>query len=147
VLEAVRLGARRIGHGVRLADALGDPAREHLVEAVVEAGAHLEVCPTSNVHTGAAASIATHPIVPLWRAGVSLSWHTDNRLMSCITHTGEAEALLRDTPLEAADLLAMTRQAAAASFLPAAVRQAAVAEIDRRAAALLAMQLARAAAH
>jgi adenosine deaminase len=76
-----------------------------------------------------------------------LSWHTDNRLMSCITHTGEAEALLRDTPLEAADLLAMTRQAAAASFLPAAVREAAVAEIDRRAAALLAMQVARAAAH
>jgi adenosine deaminase len=135
VLEAVRLGAQRIGHGVRLADAIGDPAREHLVAAVVEAGVHLEVCPTSNVHTGAAASIAEHPIVPLWRAGVSLSYHTDNRLMSCITHSGEASALLAHTPLRAADLLAMARQAAQASFLPAAAREAAVAEIDRHPAA------------
>jgi adenosine deaminase len=147
VLEAVQLGARRIGHGVRLADALGDPAHEHLVRAVIDAGAHLEVCPTSNVHTGAAASIAQHPIVPLWRAGVSLSWHTDNRLMSCITHSAEAQALLEQTPLQLADLLAMTRQAAAAAFLPAAVRDAAVAQIDRRAVAMLAQEIARAAAH
>jgi adenosine deaminase len=147
VLEAVRAGARRIGHGVRLADAIGDPVRGHLVEAVIDAGAHLEICPTSNVHTGAAASMAAHPIVPLWRAGVSLSYHTDNRLMSCITHSGEAQALLVHTPLQSTDLLAMARQAAAASFLPAAQREAAVAEIDRRAAAVLAAELARAAAH
>jgi adenosine deaminase len=62
VLEAGRLGARRIGHGVHLVDALHDPARRHLVDEVKALGLHLEVCPTSNVHTGAAASLATHPI-------------------------------------------------------------------------------------
>lgn len=118
VIQAGRLGARRIGHGVRLVDALRDPQRAHLVDEAKALGLHLEVCPTSNVHTGAARSIADHPITALWRAGVSLSYHTDNRLMSCISHTAEAAALLRDTPLTAADLLAMTVQAARASFLP-----------------------------
>ena len=126
VLEAGRLGARRIGHGVRLADALGDPARRHLVDEVRALGLHLEICPTSNVHTGAAASIAAHPITALWRAGVSLSFHTDNRLMSRISHTGEAAALLRDTPLTAEDLQAMALQAAQHSFLPEPQRLAAM---------------------
>ena len=126
VLEAARLGARRIGHGVRLVDALHDPAQRHLVDEALALDLHLEVCPTSNVHTGAAASIASHPITALWRAGVSLSFHTDNRLISCITHSQEAAALLRETPLSAVDLVAMARQAARHSFLPAAQREAAL---------------------
>jgi adenosine deaminase len=118
VLEAMQLGARRIGHGVRLADALHDPARRHLVDEVRRRGVHLELCPTSNVHTGAAASIAAHPITALWEAGVSLSYSTDNRLMSCISLAEEAAGLLRDTPLTEADLLAMAGEAVGHSFLP-----------------------------
>ncbi|GAP38635.1 adenosine deaminase family protein [Piscinibacter sakaiensis] len=129
VLEAGRLGARRIGHGTRLADALHDPARRHLVDEVRALGLHLEQCPTSNVHTGAAPSIAEHPITALWRAGLSLSYHTDNRLISCIDQAGEAAALLAHTPLTEADLLAMAVQAARASFLPVAQRAAAEAAI------------------
>ncbi|WP_425256705.1 adenosine deaminase family protein [Rubrivivax sp. RP6-9] len=125
VLEAARLGARRIGHGVRLADALADPARRPLVDEALALGLHLEVCPTSNVHTGAATSVAAHPITALWRAGIGLSYHTDNRLMSRITQSAEAQTLLRETPLTAADLLAMARQAAQASFLDAGAKQAA----------------------
>ena len=121
VLEAVRLGARRIGHGVRLADALNDPRRVHLVEEVKASGVHLEVCPTSNVHSGAAASLASHPIKALWRAGVSLSFHTDNRLISCITHSGEAVRLVRECALTREDLSAMIHEAARHSFLPPGV--------------------------
>jgi adenosine deaminase len=131
VLEAGRLGARRIGHGVRLVDALHDPQRRHLVEEVVALGLHLEVCPTSNVHTGAAASLSAHPIAELWRAGVSLSYHTDNRLMSCIDHGSEAFELLQQTRLTETDLLAMAVQAARHSFLPAAARAAAEAAIGQ----------------
>ena len=134
VLEAGRAGARRIGHGVHLVDALRDPQRRHLVDEAIALGLHLEVCPTSNVHTGAAASIASHPITELWRAGVSLSYHTDNRLMSCIGHSEEAAALLAQTPLTATDLVAMARQAAQHSFLGAAQRQTALQAIDRAAA-------------
>jgi adenosine deaminase len=130
VLESGRLGATRIGHGVRLVDALNDPRQRHLIDEALALGLHLEVCPTSNVHTGAASSIASHPITALWHSGLSLSYHTDNRLMSCISHSQEASELLRHTPLTATDLVAMARQAAKHSFLPAAQRQAALAAID-----------------
>lgn len=126
VLEAGRLGAARIGHGVRLVDALRDPARRALVDEVKALGLHLEVCPTSNVHTGAATSVAQHPITELWLAGVSLSYHTDNRLMSCISLAGEAATLLAETPLGEGDLLAMAAQAAQHSFLPLAARDQAL---------------------
>ena len=134
VVEALRLGARRIGHGVHLVDALNDPSRHHLVDEVRVGAVHLEVCPTSNVHTGAAASIATHPITALWRAGVSLSFHTDNRLMSGITHASEAAALLQQTTLTAADLVQMGLEAARHSFLDATVRDNAQAALRRWAA-------------
>lgn len=132
VLEAGRLGATRIGHGVRLVDALtsADPVRRALVVEAKALGLHLEVCPTSNLHTGAARSIAEHPITALWQAGVSLSYHTDNRLMSCVTLDQEAAALLAETPLAEADLLQMARMAAGASFMPAAQKAAALAAIE-----------------
>ncbi len=126
VVEAARLGATRVGHGVRLVDALRDPRRRALVDEVIERGLHLEVCPTSNVHTGAAPSIAAHPIVALHRAGVSVGVNTDNRLMSRITLSGECEALMEHTPLTLHDLLQMQVQAAKHSFLSASQREAAL---------------------
>lgn len=130
VVEAVRLGARRIGHGVHLVDALRDPARRHLVDEVRARDVHLEVCPTSNVHTGAAASVASHPIRALWDAGVSLSFHTDNTLMSCITLVGEAEALLDEAGFRIDDLARMTLQAARHSFLGDEVRRVVVEQVQ-----------------
>ena len=129
VVEAARCGATRIGHGVRLVDALQDPARMHLVDEIKARAVHLEICPTSNLHTGAATSMATHPITALHRAGVSLSFHTDNRLISCISHSSEALALLQHTPLTAGDLLSMARRAAQASFLGMVVKTQAMVAI------------------
>ena len=123
VLEAADLGAARIGHGVRLADVMGVAGRAHLVDAVIARGLHLEVCPTSNVHTGAAASIATHPIRALWDAGISLSYNTDNRLISCIDLTAEAANLVEHAGFDVADLVRMGIMAADHSFLPEAARQ------------------------
>jgi adenosine deaminase len=129
VLEAVRLGARRIGHGVRLADALDAPAGSALralLDDVRASGVHLELCPTSNVHTGAAVSLAAHPIRQLWQAGLSVSFHTDNRLMSMVSMSGEAMGLVRDNGLQLHDLAAMSAQAAEQSFLPAPARRQAL---------------------
>ena len=130
VIEALRLGAVRIGHGIRLADAIADRHRQALVDEVLERGAHLEVCPTSNVHTGAAVSIAAHPITALWRAGVSVGVNTDNRLMSRITLSGECQALLDHTPLTAHDLLRMQLEAARHSFLAPAIKAAAIEQLS-----------------
>ena len=126
VLEAAELGATRIGHGVHLVEALRNPERRWMIDAVRQRGLHLEVCPTSNVHTGAARSLATHPITDLWHAGISLSYHTDNRLMSCVDMGQEAAALIAHTTLSEVDLLAMATEAARHSFLPAFERDLAL---------------------
>lgn len=125
VLDAVRHGARRIGHGVRLADLLADPAQQALVDEVRAAGVHFEVCPTSNVHTGAAASVAQHPIRALWDAGFALSVQTDNRLISGVSASGEACRLVREAGFAEADLVHMGLDAADQSFLGEEARQAA----------------------
>jgi adenosine deaminase len=130
VVDAIRLGATRIGHGVRLADALDDPARHALVDEVRRSGVHLELCPTSNVHTGAVASLAAHPLPALWRAGVSLSYHTDNRLMSRTSMVREAQGLLDPMGLAPGDLVALGREALRHSFLPPDDRAAAARAFD-----------------
>ena len=121
VLEAARLGAQRIGHGVRLADLIDGPDAAAQLAELKALGVHLEVCPTSNLHTGAAASMARHPIHALWRAGLSLSFHTDNRLMSRVTQSSEAVGLLQ-AGFGWPELLRMGLDAAQASFLPEAQR-------------------------
>ena len=121
VLDAARLGAQRVGHGVRLADLLTDAGAAGAVAELRARNIHLEICPTSNLHTGAAASLALHPIHALWRAGLSLSFHTDNQLMSRISHSSEAARLVQ-AGFSWADLLQMGLDAAAASFLAPAAR-------------------------
>ena len=126
VLEAARLGAQRIGHGVRLADLIAEPgaAASALLAELRQRDVHLEICPTSNLHTGAAASMALHPIHALWQAGVSLSFHTDNRLISCVDHSTEAARLVQ-AGFGWDELLQMGLDAAAASFMAPAARAAA----------------------
>lgn len=95
IAEAVeRFGARRIGHGVTLAEDLGpDGRRGPLAQRIVDLGIALECCPTSNVHTGAVASLAEHPIARFDAAGITTTINTDNRLMSGVTMSGELLAV------------------------------------------------------
>lgn len=123
VLEAARLGARRIGHGVRVADWLHDSQHQEDLAFLRQRGTHLEICPTSNVHTGVVPSVAAHPIAELWRCGLSLSFHTDNRLMSRVSASSEALNLVEQTPLGWGDLQAMGLAAARASFLSEPLRR------------------------
>ncbi len=106
---------------MRLADLIDAPDAGALRDELRQHGVHLEICPTSNLHTGAAVSLALHPIHALWRAGISLSFHTDNRLMSRVDHSTEAARLVQ-AGFGWHDLLQMGLDAAAASFLPAAQR-------------------------
>ena len=117
VLEAARLGAARVGHGVRLADLIDGSQGAAVLQEVRDSGLHLEVCPTSNVQTGAALSIAQHPIRALWEAGVSLSFHTDNHLISCTDMNSEGQALLDEAGFALHDLARMQALALEASFL------------------------------
>lgn len=117
VLEAARLGATRIGHGVRVVD------QADWAEEARALGLHFEVCPTSNVQTGAARSVAEHPIAAMLAAGLSVSCSTDNRLVSGTTLSRELERLHTERGIALPTLQHMQQQALAASFLPAAVKQ------------------------
>lgn len=131
VLEAASIGPRRIGHGVNIMR--GDSA-EQTAEWVAQAkalGLHFEVCPSSNVHTGAAASIASHPIGAMVEAGLSVSCSTDNRLMSGVTLSHELRVLHDELGLGLAQLGQLMRSAARASFLPASAREAALQAMQR----------------
>jgi adenosine deaminase len=86
--------ALRLGHGVRIMDDItldenGEPRLGRLAAYVRDTRIPLEMCPTSNVHTGAASSIADHPIGLLARLRFRVTVNTDNRLMSGCSTTSE----------------------------------------------------------
>ncbi len=126
VLEAAALGATRIGHGVNIMRGATPAETTRWVESARARGLHFEVCPSSNVHTGAFPSLAVHPIRAMLEAGLSVSCSTDNRLMSGVTLSGELGAIHAQPGLSVAQLAQLMREAAAASFMPATVRDAAL---------------------
>ena len=99
IWEAVQYcGAERLGHGVRIMDDIttdtdGEVRLGRLASFVRDRRIPLELCPTSNVHTGAAIDIASHPIGDLRRLGFRVTVNTDNRLMSDVSMTSEMAAL------------------------------------------------------
>jgi adenosine deaminase len=91
-------GAERLGHGVRLVDDItvhpnGRVTLGRLAAYVRDRRIPLEMCPTSNVHTGAAASVAEHPFDLLRRLRYRVTLNTDNRLMSGVSLSSEFAAI------------------------------------------------------
>jgi adenosine deaminase len=87
IWEAIQwCGTDRLGHGVRIVDDIqvtrNGPALGRLAQYVRDRRIPLEMCPSSNVQTGAAASIRDHPIGLLRRLYFRVTVNTDNRLMS-----------------------------------------------------------------
>ena len=127
VRRALEMGARRIGHGVAIAD------HEEIKALCVKQGICLEMCPTSNLQTKAAGRIEEYPFVRLRKEGVCATIHTDNRTVSGTTLTGEWE-LLSKAFLEVDEN--MVRDAAAdaakAAFLPENEKRELVRRIEKR---------------
>jgi aminodeoxyfutalosine deaminase len=93
------LAADRIRHGIRAVDDGG------LVRELAGRGTVLDVCPLSNVHTGAVASLEEHPLPRLVAAGVQCSISTDDPAMfdTDLTRDYEAAASLGFSPRNAYD--------------------------------------------
>ena len=127
IWEAVQYcGAERLGHGVRLVDDItsdpndpnGQPQLGPLAAFVRDRRIPLEVCPTSNVHTGAAESIETHPIGLLRRMQYRVTVNTDNRLMSDTTLSQEFARCAAAFGWSWQDIRWLTINAAKSSFIP-----------------------------
>ena len=90
VWEALQIGSERIGHGIR---AIDDPA---LVAHLAAKQIPLEVCITSNLRTGAVASLAEHPVRRLYDAGVPIILNSDDPALFGCTLTSEYELAARE---------------------------------------------------
>jgi aminodeoxyfutalosine deaminase len=122
------LGAERIGHGI---GAAADPA---LLAHLAEHRIALEVCPTSNVCTGAVRSLAEHPLPVLLAGGVPVTLATDDPGMFHTDLNREYLLCHEQFGLEQAELAEIARTGARAAFCPPATRAAVLAEIDKIAA-------------
>ncbi len=116
-------GAERLGHGVRIVDDIqvrddGRVALGRLASYVRDRRVPLEMCPTSNVHTGAAPSVAEHPIDLLRRLRFRVTVNTDNRLMSGISMSSEMEALNRAFGIGLDEMEWLTLNAMKSAFWP-----------------------------
>ena len=124
IWEAVQYcGAERLGHGVRLAEDIkvaddGTVKLGRLADYIRDRRIPLEMCPTSNVQTGAAESIETHPLRLLRQLQFRVTVNTDNRLMSQVTLTDEFALLVREFGYDWPDLQWLTINAMKSAFAP-----------------------------
>lgn len=116
-------GADRLGHGVRIIDDItvsgdGEAKLGRLAAYVRDKRIPLEMCPTSNLQTGAAASIADHPIGLLRRLSFRVTVNTDNRLMSGTSVSQEFTKLVDAFDYDWDDLQWFTVNAMKSAFIP-----------------------------
>ncbi|HEY7761909.1 MAG TPA: adenosine deaminase [Actinomycetota bacterium] len=144
-LESIRgaldCGAQRIGHGVRLAVDLTDddgPRLGPLAREILDRGVPLEMCPTSNVHSGAARSIEEHPLGAFADLGFRVTINTDNRLMSGTTQSREIAQVALANDWDLGKIERVTVTAAESAFLPPDERRSLVETVIRPAFARLA---------
>ncbi|MEO3808810.1 adenosine deaminase [Sphaerisporangium sp. B11E5] len=116
-------GADRLGHGVRIIDDIqvssdGSAKLGRLAAYVRDKRIPLEMCPTSNLQTGAASSLAEHPIGLLRRLYFRVTVNTDNRLMSDTSVSKEFAGLVDAFGYGWDDLQWFTVNAMKSAFLP-----------------------------
>jgi adenosine deaminase len=143
IWEALQIcGAERLGHGVRIVDdveagADGETRLGRLAALVRDRRIPLELCPTSNVHSGAATSISDHPIGLLARLGFRVTLNTDNRLMSATSMTREMQQLVEAFGWGWDELYRITSNGIKSAFLPFDERAAILRDVIKPAYAAL----------
>jgi adenosine deaminase len=118
------LHATRIGHGVRAVE------DAKLCALLVKSNIVLEVCPTSNIHSGVVDDWLRHPLPNLCQQHVLTTINTDDPLVSNITLSDEIERAVTKLSLTLDDVKQQILTAARAAFLPDSERTALVAKFE-----------------
>ena len=119
IAQAIHVcGAHRIGHGCRLRED-GD-----LLHYVNDHRIALEVCPSSNVQTGAVESLSTHPLKLYLDLGIRVTVNTDNRLITDTTVSRELYLCHTQMGLSPRDIARIVLNGFKAAFLPFHIKQA-----------------------
>ncbi|MYW68518.1 adenosine deaminase [Streptomyces sp. SID8379] len=116
-------GADRLGHGVRIIDDIkvaedGTVELGRLASYVRDKRVPLEMCPSSNLQTGAATSLAEHPIALLRKLRFRVTVNTDNRLMSGTSMSREFGLLAETFGYTLTDFEWFTTNALKSAFIP-----------------------------
>ncbi|RVW05186.1 adenosine deaminase [Rhodococcus xishaensis] len=127
-------GTDRLGHGVRITDDIAVGADGHvtmglLANYVRDKRIPLELCPSSNVQTGAVASLDDHPFGLLARLRFRVTVNTDNRLMSDTSMSREMLVLVNTFGFGWSDLERFTINAMKSAFIPFDQRLAVIDDI------------------
>ena len=123
IWQAIQLcGTERLGHGVRIVDDIdttGDRPKLGLLASYVrDRRIPLELCPTSNLQTGAAKDIHSHPIGLLEKLRFRVTLNTDNRLMSRTSMSHEMNQVVDAFDWTFEDLQRVTVNALKSAFIP-----------------------------
>ncbi len=123
IWEAIQLcGAERLGHGVRIIDDIdfsgSEPKLGQLASYVRDRRIPLELCPTSNLQTGAAKSYAEHPLGALAKLRFRVTLNTDNRLMSQTSMSFEMSQAVKAFGWDFTELQRVTINAMKSAFIP-----------------------------
>jgi len=116
-------GAHRIGHATRLIEDMKVKDGEvlsmgTLAQYVLDKRIPLEICLTSNVHTGAVRSLEEHPFGIYYRYRFRVTLNTDGRLMSGLTLTDEYQTAAEVFDLKLEELEKLTINAMKSAFMP-----------------------------
>ena len=123
IWQAIQMcGTERLGHGVRIVDDIdlsgGEPKLGLLSSYVRDRRIPLELCPTSNLQTGAAKDIHSHPIGLLEKLRFRVTLNTDNRLMSRTSMSHEMNQVVDAFDWTFEDLQRVTVNALKSAFIP-----------------------------
>lgn len=107
-----RLGAERIGHGIRAMEELS------VIDLIRQRQVTLEMCPTSNLQTGIIPRLSQHPLFAFYQLGIPVTVNTDDPSISNTTLTDEFLVAARGARVPPSALRQMILNAARAAFLP-----------------------------
>jgi adenosine deaminase len=126
IAQAIHVcGAHRIGHGCRLRED-GD-----LLHYVNDHRIPLECCPSSNVQTGAVATLASHPLKFYLNLGLRVTVNTDNRLVTDTTVSKELWICHAEMGMTLADIKSMVVAGFKSSFLPFHIKQSYLRQVSQ----------------
>jgi len=110
VRQAISMGARRLGHGVRAQE---DP---DVLAMIREQGIQLDMAPTSNAQTKAVPRLQDHPLKRFHESGIRVTISTDSPTVSAVTMSHELELAVRVLGCSRAQVWAMNLRALEGGF-------------------------------
>ncbi len=124
IWEALAIGSERIGH------ALSADQDESLLKELKVRSTPMELCPTSNVRTGACPSLAAHPLRRLFDLGLLVTLNSDDPAFFGSDLANEFLLAHTEQKFTRDELRQLARNSICASFLPAEAKTAWLARIE-----------------